>query len=97
MEEQCYKTTTSDQCIFVQTNSDSDLIILLLYVDDILIVGRNISRIDMLKEQLSKSFTVKNLGLAKKILGIRLVRNRASKKLYMSQEQYLEKVRERST
>ena len=50
--------------------SDDDFVILLLYVDDILIIGINVSRIDRLKKQLSKSFAMKDLGLAKKILGI---------------------------
>ena len=84
MGEQGYQKTTSDNCIFVQKFFDDDFVILLLYVDDILIVGRNVSRIDKLKKQLSKSFSIKDLGLAKKILGIRIKRDKASKKLYMS-------------
>ena len=38
---------------------------------------------------------MKDLGPVKKILGIRIERDRASKKLYMSQEQYIKKVFER--
>ena len=72
----------------MQKFSDDDFGILLLYVDDILIVGRNVSRIDKLKKQLSRSFSMKDLGPTKKIHGIRIERDRASKKLYMSQEQY---------
>ncbi|RVW71160.1 Retrovirus-related Pol polyprotein from transposon TNT 1-94 [Vitis vinifera] len=72
--------------------SDDDFVILLLYVDDILIVGRNVSRIDNLKKQLSKSFAMKDLGPVKRILGIRIERDKASKKLCMLQEQYIEKV-----
>ena len=68
----------------MQKFSNDDFIILLLYVDDILIVGRNVSRIDKLKKQLRKSFSMKDLGPAKKILGIRIERDRTSKKLYMS-------------
>ena len=92
MREQGYRKTTSDHCVFVQKFSDDDFVILLLYVDDILIVGRNVSRIDSLKKQLSKFFAIKDLGLVNRILGIRIERDRASKKLYMSQEQYIEKV-----
>ncbi|RVW42558.1 Retrovirus-related Pol polyprotein from transposon TNT 1-94 [Vitis vinifera] len=54
----------------------------------------NVSRIDKLKKQLSKSLSMKDLVLAKKILGIRIERNGTSKKLYMSLEQYIEKVLE---
>ena len=35
MEKQGYNKTTSDHCVFVQRFSRDDLIILLLYVDDI--------------------------------------------------------------
>ncbi|RVW11901.1 Retrovirus-related Pol polyprotein from transposon TNT 1-94 [Vitis vinifera] len=52
----------------------------------------NVSRIDNLKKQLSKSFAMKDLGPVKRILGIRIERDRASKKLCMLQEQYIEKV-----
>ena len=92
MGEQGYRKTTSDNCVFVQKFSDDDFIILLLYVDDMLIIGRNSSRIDRLKNQLSKAFAMKDLGPAKQILGIRIHRERDAKKLYLSQEKYIEKV-----
>jgi hypothetical protein len=95
MEEQGYRKTTSDHCVFVQKFPDGDFIILLLYVDDMLIVGMNSSRIDRLKKQLSQSFAMKDLGPAKQILGIRIHRSREDKKLFISQEQYIEKVLER--
>ena len=95
MEEQGYKKTTSDHCVFMQKFSDGDFIILLLYVDDMLIVGMNSSRIDKLKKQLSQSFAMKDLGPAKQILGVRIHRSRKDKKLFISQEQYIEKVLER--
>ena len=72
MGEQGYKKTTSNHCVFVHKFSDDDFVILLLYVDDILIVDRNVSRIDKLKKQLRKSFSMKDLGPIKKILGIRI-------------------------
>ncbi|KAL4277781.1 hypothetical protein GQ457_03G020650 [Hibiscus cannabinus] len=60
-----YKKTTSDHCVFVKRFSDDDFIILMLYVDDMLIVGRNTSIIDKLKQELSKSFVMEDLGPAK--------------------------------
>jgi hypothetical protein len=54
---------------------------LLLYVDDILIVGKNICRI-----------VVNFFGLAKCILDKRIGRDRKSNKLYLSQERYTMKV-----
>ncbi|KAL6327476.1 hypothetical protein AAG906_020072 [Vitis piasezkii] len=43
--------------------SDGEFIILLLYVDDMLIVGRDTGKIDKLKMELSKSFEMKDLRL----------------------------------
>ena len=45
-------------------------IYLLLYVDDMLIAAKNKSDIAKLKAQLSKEFEMKDLGAAKKILGM---------------------------
>lgn len=95
MGEWSYKKTTSSHCVFVQQFSDCDFIFLLLYVDDMLIVGRNASRIDRLKKQLSKSFAIKDLEQAKKFLGIRIIHDRSPKKLFLSYEEYIKKVFER--
>nr|XP_009780580.1 PREDICTED: uncharacterized protein LOC104229622 [Nicotiana sylvestris] len=75
--------------------SDDDFIILLLYMDDMLIVGKNKSRIAVLKKQLSKLFVMKDLGPAKKILGIQIYRHRDRKELFLSQKQYIEKILKR--
>ena len=50
IENQGYKKTSSYHCVFFQKLSDDDFIILLLYVDDMLIVGKNKSRITVLKK-----------------------------------------------
>ena len=40
-----YKRTTSNHCVYVKRFSDGDFIILLLYVDDMLIVGHDVGKI----------------------------------------------------
>ena len=52
-------------CVFVKSFSNDDFIILLLYVHDMLIVGREISKINRLKKQLGESFAMKDLGAVK--------------------------------
>ena len=80
MCEQGYKKTTYDHCVFVKSFSSDDFIILLLYVDDMLIVGKDIFIIDRLKKTLSESFAMKDMGAAKRILGIGISRDRREKK-----------------
>ncbi|RVX06995.1 Retrovirus-related Pol polyprotein from transposon TNT 1-94 [Vitis vinifera] len=66
--------------------------ILLLYVDDMLIVGSDIEEINNLKKQLSKQFTMKDLGATKQILGMRIIRDKANRTLKLSQSEYVNKV-----
>lgn len=62
MIEHGYKMTKVDHCVFFRNFCEVDFIILLLYVDDMLIVGKDISRIKELKNTLSESFAMKDLG-----------------------------------
>ncbi|KAH9704158.1 hypothetical protein KPL70_011349 [Citrus sinensis] len=60
----------SDHCAYYKRFEDSDFIILLLYVDDMLVAGPNKDRVQELKAQLAREFEMKDLGPANKILGI---------------------------
>jgi len=51
-------------------------IMLLLHVDDMLITASSMKEIVKLKVSLAGEFSIKNLGLSKKILGIRISRER---------------------
>lgn len=89
MVQQGHKKSASDHCVFVQNFSDNDFVIVLLYVDDMLIVGYNSSRIVSLKKELSNCFAMKDMGPAKNIMGMRIIHNRKCKTLWLSQEKYL--------
>lgn len=52
MVNQGFSRTISDHCVFVKKVSADDFIILLLYVDDMLIVGHDASKIEKLKREL---------------------------------------------
>ena len=54
--------TVADQCVYLQRFSDENFIILLLYVDDILIIGQDTAMINKLKKDLSQYLDMKNLG-----------------------------------
>ena len=57
---------------------------MLLYVDDMLIAGRNMKDIAELKCLLGKEFDMKDLGAAKKNLGIEIRRERSSRRLTLA-------------
>ncbi|KAE8704522.1 hypothetical protein F3Y22_tig00110450pilonHSYRG00548 [Hibiscus syriacus] len=74
---------------------DSSFIHLLLYVDDMLITAKNMHDVVGLKALLSQEFDMKNLGVANKILGMEIHRDNGSRKLWLSQQGYVEKVLDR--
>ena len=49
----------------------------------------------MLKRKLAKSFAMKDLGVSKQILGMRITRDRKNHKLTLSQGEYIGKVLQR--
>ena len=61
--------------VFVKKYDGGDFLILMLYVDDMLIVGQDPKKFGSLKRALSKSFAMKDMGPAKQILGMHIVRD----------------------
>ncbi|OMO73383.1 Integrase, catalytic core [Corchorus capsularis] len=81
-----------DNCVYSKKLSDGSYIYLLLYVDDMLIAAKDLAEINSLKALLSSEFEMKDLGAAKKILGMEIWRDRKVGLLYVSQQKYIEKV-----
>jgi len=71
---------------------DGEYIYLLLYVDYMLIASKSRPTIDKLKKNLSFSFEMKDLGEAKKVLGMEIERDRKDDKVSLTQNGYLKKV-----
>jgi len=90
-----YFRSMYDSCVYFRKLNDGSFIYLLLYVDDMLIAAKNLSEIHTLKLQLSSEFEMKDLGAAKKILGMDIKRDRGGGRLFLTQETYLEKVLKR--
>ena len=72
-----FKRCEVDHCCYIKF-FDNSYIILLLYVDDMLIARSSTKEINNLKKQLSKQFAIKDLRAAKKILGMRITRDKAN-------------------
>ena len=68
------------------------MIYLLLYVDDMLIACHDREEINHLKRLLSRKFEMKELGKAKRILKMDIIRNRSKKILFLTQQSYIKKV-----
>jgi hypothetical protein len=88
-----YNRLSSDHCTYYKRFEENDVfIILLLYVDDMLVIGPNKDRVQELKAQLAREFDMKDLGPANKILGMQIHRDRSKRKIWLSQKNYLKKI-----
>ena len=66
-----------------------EYIYLLLYVDAMLISFKSRSAIDRLKKHLSFNFEIKEVGEAKKVLGMKIERDKDSGNIHLTQKGYL--------
>jgi hypothetical protein len=84
-----------EPCVYEKA-SESFVVFLILYVDDILLVGNDIPMLEAAETSLKNSFSMKDLGEVAYILGIKIYRDR-SKGLYigLSQDTYIDKVLKR--
>ncbi|TYK15887.1 gag/pol protein [Cucumis melo var. makuwa] len=71
---------------------NSTVAFLVLYVNDILLIGNEVGHLTDIKEWLATQFQMKDLGNAQYILGIQIVQNRKNKTLAMSQTSYIDKM-----
>ena len=86
-----YRQTLFDPCVYFKKFLKGNFIIL-PYVDDILIVGQDAEMIHSLKKELYKSFVMKDLSHAKRILGMNIARDMITKILLSLHEKYIEHV-----
>ena len=73
----------------------SAIVFLVLYVDDILLIGNDIPALQNVKTWLGNCFSMKDLGEAAYILGIKIYRDRSRRIISLSQSAYIDKVLKR--
>nr|GEY40701.1 retrotransposon protein, putative, Ty1-copia subclass [Tanacetum cinerariifolium] len=83
-----------EPCVYLKA-SGSNITFLILYVDDILIMGNNISMLKSVKTYLGRCFAMKDLGEAAYILGIKIYRDRSRRLIGLCQSAYIEKILKR--
>ncbi|KAH9781781.1 hypothetical protein KPL71_008610 [Citrus sinensis] len=90
-----YLRSKYDNCVYSESSSSGGVVYLLIYVDDMLLASKDRSEIKKLKDLLNAEFEMMDLGCAKRILGMDIIRNRAAGTLFVSQERYILKVLDR--
>lgn len=77
-----------EPCVYKKV-SGSTMVFLVLYVDDILLIGNDIPTLQNVKTWLSKCFSMKDLGEAAYVLGIKIYRDRSKRLIALNQSTYI--------
>lgn len=79
----------TDPCIYYKF-SETLILIIAVYVDDMVIFCNSIAAKTHLKEHLMSQFKMKDIGEARYVLGMQITRDRKSRKIWLDQELYIE-------
>ncbi|GKE55159.1 retrotransposon protein, putative, ty1-copia subclass, partial [Tanacetum coccineum] len=83
-----------EPCVY-QKASGSNVTFLILYVDDIIIMGNHIPSLQSVKDYIGKCFSMKDLGEAAFILEIKIYRDRSKRLIGLSRNAYMDKILKR--
>jgi len=87
--------SSADPCVYVKRDSDGGVTIIVLYVDDLIIVGSSIDLVNVFKKSIAAQFKIKDLGELKWVLGVEVRRNRQERTLELHQSSYVDQLLER--
>ena len=91
-----FKRTIADAGIYVKSQREGDdPLFVIVYVDDITILGASLEAVKLLKTDLSKRYEMSDLGEITSYLGICITRDRSLRRLEIDQSGYLTDVLER--
>ena len=74
-----FHVSEADTCVYVK-KSGQDTLVVLIWVDDLIIAGSNVSMIADFKAAISRRFMMKDLGALKWIIGVEVKRDRSKKR-----------------
>ena len=86
-----FEKNVDEPCVYKYIK-ENKVVFLVLYVDDILLIGNDVETLSNVKKWLAEQFQMKDLGEASYILGIQIIRYHKNKILALSQASYIDKV-----
>jgi hypothetical protein len=83
-----FARSNADHSVYI-IGTDTSKVIITLYVDDLLLFAKLTTRLMDIKHALANEFDMKDLGEVHYLLGIQVIRDRAQRKIWLSQERYI--------
>lgn len=90
-----WKSLERENCIFIRDDEEFGQAMMAVYVDDMLIAAHDNKQMSRIKEEISHIFNVKDMGEVSEFLGMKITRDRSTKKFFLSQEKYANEILEK--
>lgn len=84
-----FNRSKNDYCLFIKRLNEDNYIALLIYVDDILIMGPSQEHIQGVKDFLHTLFTIKDMGTAKYFVGVEVAQLKNGTFFYHKQNTFM--------
>ncbi|KAK8951018.1 hypothetical protein KSP39_PZI003140 [Platanthera zijinensis] len=88
--ENGFAKTVSEPGMYIKRDQNGDVLIVCLYVDDLLITGSNLDKINSFRSYIKASFEMTDLGLTRYFLGLQI--QQLPNVTYISQSRYAEDI-----
>ena len=88
LKEMGFRQTLSDPCLYVHSDSEGQIFVVAVYVDDIILGGSSTA----VKKELSGKFKMKDLGPLHHFLGVKIIQDQLTGMIWMGQPSYVEKI-----
>ena len=82
-----YHQSPGDHTLFIKQSPEKKITALIVYVDDIIVIGDDVEEMQNLKGKLAKEFEIKDLENLRYFLGIEVRRSKSER--YVPQSQYI--------
>ncbi|CAI7782247.1 unnamed protein product [Closterium sp. NIES-54] len=90
-----WKKSQVDEALYFESDAEGEMCWLLVYVDDLLAASCSQSMLGELRDLLQSAFQLREISPVEKYLGLQLVRNRPTRRLWLHQGAYVDKVHRR--
>ena len=95
LKEMGFKQTSGDPCLYINLDSEEEVFVVAVYVDDIILGGRSEAKMSEVKAELRLKFEMKDLGILHHFLGVKIIQDQLAGVIWIGQPVYTEKILQR--
>ena len=95
MQELGFEKSQADDCLYICRKNSNVVLLVLAYVDDMVVAGKDHARVQNFKKDLARHMEITDLGELHYILGIQVKRDRVACIISLNQTTYIHDILER--